>query len=67
MPFAYNDRTISPASVSPLPLLHDLRLKRSLPIARHVNTHLTGSVRDHRLIPAAVADIRRLAARLGSA
>ena len=48
-----------------LPLLHDLRLERPFPIPRHLDLHLAGRVRDHRLRPGAVAHVRRLPARLG--
>jgi hypothetical protein len=48
-----------------LPFLHNGRAKRALPIPRDRNLHLTHRVRDHRLRPTTIADIRRLPIRAG--
>jgi hypothetical protein len=46
----------------PLTLLHDLRLERPGPVSRHVDLDLAGTVGQHRLGAAAVADIPAAAA-----
>src|SRR5947209_4258425 len=47
-----------------LPFLHNRRAKRALPIPGDSDLHLTHRVRDHRLRPTTIADIRRLAIRI---
>ena len=48
-----------------LPLLHDLRLERALPIAGNLNRDITDRIRHHRLRPGAITHIRRLTAWFG--
>jgi hypothetical protein len=50
-----------------LPLLHDLRFERTLPVPRHVNVDFAGGVGvgDHRFRAGPVAHVRRLTIRVG--
>jgi hypothetical protein len=53
-------------SESPLPFLHDLRRKRSLPVPGNINAYLPDGIRDHRLRTSTVAHIRGLTAGSGA-
>ena len=62
-----SDSTISSTSVKLgcLPLLHDLRLESSFPVAGNINADLTCGIGDDRLRAGAIAHIPRLTDRPG--